>query len=201
MTTGKPGYSTAVKFHGHSCPGLAIGYRIALAARRELHGALSKDEEIVCFAENDSCSVDAVQALVGCTAGKGNLVIENTGKQAFSFYSRSTGKSFRIYYRRTALDSELGAKIGKLTGTKSQTPDRKRKITVLKRKRITGILNAPENEILVTGPVQRPVPAEARIVNSAPCGRCGEWTMETMLRRRGALNLCPFCRRGAKKPD
>ncbi len=56
----------------------------------------SKDEEIVCVAENDSCSVDAIQSLLGCSAGKGNLIFRMRGKQAFSFFNRQTGKSFRI---------------------------------------------------------------------------------------------------------
>lgn len=61
----------AVEFHGHLCPGLAIGYRVAKYFR--LHHPRSEDEELVCIAENNSCSVDAVQELLGCTYGKGNL--------------------------------------------------------------------------------------------------------------------------------
>jgi formylmethanofuran dehydrogenase subunit E len=33
-----------------------------------------QDEELVCIAENKSCSVDSVQSLLGCTAGEGNLL-------------------------------------------------------------------------------------------------------------------------------
>ena len=59
----------AVEFHGHLCPGLAIGYRVAKYIRE--HYPRSEDEELVCIAENRSCSVDAVQEILGCTAGKG----------------------------------------------------------------------------------------------------------------------------------
>ena len=61
----------AVEFHGHLCPGLAIGYRVAKYIQE--HYPRSEDEELVCIAENRSCSVDAVQQILGCTAGKGNL--------------------------------------------------------------------------------------------------------------------------------
>lgn len=78
----------AIDFHGHMCPGLAMGYRVARYVRERY--PRSEDEELVCIAENKSCSVDALQALLGCTAGKGNLIIKDHGKQAFTFYSRKS---------------------------------------------------------------------------------------------------------------
>lgn len=52
----------------------------------------SRDEDVVCISENDACGVDAIQVLLGCSAGKGNLLFHLRGKQAFSFYNRKTGK-------------------------------------------------------------------------------------------------------------
>jgi len=60
----------AIDFHGHWCPGLAIGVRAAEWALQEMGRA--PDEEIVAVVETDMCGVDAVQALVGCTQS-GNL--------------------------------------------------------------------------------------------------------------------------------
>lgn len=54
------------------------------------------DEELVCVTENDACGVDAVQVITGCTMGKGNLLYRGTGKMAFSFYCRNSGKSVRL---------------------------------------------------------------------------------------------------------
>ena len=34
----------------------------------------SADEDVVCIAENDACGVDAIQVLLGCSVGKGNLL-------------------------------------------------------------------------------------------------------------------------------
>ena len=39
-------------------------------------------------AENDACSVDAIQVVLGCSVGKGNLLFHMRGKQAYSFYER-----------------------------------------------------------------------------------------------------------------
>ena len=84
----KTAWQRCVDFHGHSCPGLAIGYR-AVEAVIQLFGYVrSADEEIVCVTENDACGVDAIQVLTGCSFGKGNLIYRDRGKQAFSFLNR-----------------------------------------------------------------------------------------------------------------
>ena len=90
-------FKKAAEFHGHICPGLAMGYRVAKYVRE--HYPRSKDEELVCIAENNSCSVDAVQSLLGCTTGKGNLILVDNGKQAFTFYSRDQNLAMRIYFQ------------------------------------------------------------------------------------------------------
>jgi formylmethanofuran dehydrogenase subunit E len=89
-----------VRFHGHMCPGLAIGIRAAEVALREI-GPHAEDEEVVAVVETDMCAVDAVQYLVGCTFGKGNLVHKDYGKNAFTFIRRSDAKAIRLVTRST----------------------------------------------------------------------------------------------------
>uniref|UniRef100_UPI0040560DE8 FmdE family protein n=1 Tax=Candidatus Electronema sp. TaxID=2698783 RepID=UPI0040560DE8 len=75
-------WEQCIAFHGHECPGLAMGYRAAKAAQSKLGVKFSPDEEVVCVTENDACGLDAVQYLTGCTLGKGNLIYRDRGKQA-----------------------------------------------------------------------------------------------------------------------
>lgn len=89
-------WNKAVAFHGHECPGLAIGVKACEAAFEKMGIGVSDDEEIVCITENDACGVDAVQALLSCTIGKGNLIYRDTGKQAFSFFNRKDGNKMRV---------------------------------------------------------------------------------------------------------
>ena len=89
-------WEKCVAFHGHECGGLTIGYKAALYAIDLLGLKFSDDEQVVCITENDACGVDAVQVILGCSVGKGNLLFHMTGKQAFSFYDRSSGKSVRL---------------------------------------------------------------------------------------------------------
>jgi formylmethanofuran dehydrogenase subunit E len=87
----------AVNFHGHMCPGLAMGIKAAEIGLAEF--GQDGDEDIVAIVETDMCGVDAIQALMGCTFGKGNLIYRDYGKMAFSFYRRSDGKSVRLVTR------------------------------------------------------------------------------------------------------
>lgn len=99
------------RFHDHWCPGLAIGIRAAEWALKEMGKA--PDEEIVAVAETDMCGVDAVQYLVGCTFGKGNLIHKDYGKNAFTFYRRKDGKAARLV-ARPGIYGDTGATMGKL---------------------------------------------------------------------------------------
>ena len=85
-----------IEFHGHLCPGLALGYRVAKAALRELDACRPQDEELVAIVENDSCAADAVQFITGCTFGKGNFLFRDYGKHVYTFFNRRTGKGVRI---------------------------------------------------------------------------------------------------------
>ena len=89
-------WDKCVDFHGHCCGGLRIGYAAAEYAMKLLNISFSDNEQVVCISENDACGVDAIQVMLGCSIGKGNLLFHMTGKQAFSFYNRATGESVRL---------------------------------------------------------------------------------------------------------
>jgi formylmethanofuran dehydrogenase subunit E len=78
-----------IRFHGHSCPGLAIGMRAAeILLEKFGHAA---DEEVV---ETDMCAVDAVQFLTGCTFGSEKVTSSTwiTGKLHFHFIAARMGR-------------------------------------------------------------------------------------------------------------
>ena len=100
-------WEKCVEFHGHECPGLAIGFRACEIAKEKMDLKFSPDEELLCISENEACGVDAVQYITGCTLGKGNLVYRDTGKMAFSFFSRRTGESLRVVLKRWNNNNEM----------------------------------------------------------------------------------------------
>ena len=56
-------FSEVAAFHGHVCPGLAMGYRMAQSALQHLAGIGAANEDLVAVVENDACGVDARQCL------------------------------------------------------------------------------------------------------------------------------------------
>jgi len=182
-------FKKAAEFHGHICPGLAMGYRVAKYAKE--HYPRSQDEELVCIAENSSCSIDAVQALLGCTSGKGNLILKNNGKQVFTFYSRDKGKALRIYFKGDIFESMDALRKKQAAGTLS--PEEKKELQARRAGIIDDILNAGEEEVLSVREADIPAPEKARIYPSLVCQECGESFMEILGRTAQGKIVCKDC--------
>ena len=162
-------WEDCAQFHGHKCPGLAIGYRAAVLAMEKLGlSEGSQDEELVCIAETDACPGDAVQVLLGCTFGKGNLLYRPTGKTAYNFYNRTTGASVRVVARKSQGDMS-------------------------REERQRWILNAPLEELFTTTEVKYPLPEHARIFKTVTCELCGEGMAEHMARLQDGKVVCLHC--------
>jgi formylmethanofuran dehydrogenase subunit E len=183
-----------VRFHGHMCPGLAMGIRAAEVALREV-GPHSPDEEVVTLTETDMCAVDAIQYLTGCTFGKGNLIHLDHGKNAYTFIRRSDGKAVRVSTRPGAFDrspeySELSARVR----NESATEEERARYRELRADRTEAILQAPEEELYAVEELRDvEIPPMARIHNSIACADCGDLTMETRVRELEGRELCPTC--------
>lgn len=165
----------AVNFHGHHCPGLSFGLRAAVWAVQEF--GRSGDEEICVITETDMCAVDAIQALVGCTFGKGNLLYRPLGKVAFSFYRRVDGKAVRLIQNPQfwKVERQRAEALGKEAARETF---------------IRAILEAPFEAVFSQTAVREPMPDLARLVQTVICARCGEGVMETMTRKIADEKVC-----------
>ena len=183
-----------VAFHGHMCPGLAIGIRAAEVALREI-GTHAHDEEIVAVVETDMCGVDAIQFLTGCTFGKGNLIHLDYGKNAFTFYRRSDDKGIRVVTRPDAFgepDPEwetLRSRLGEANLTQEEQ-DRFRQLHAARSRKI---LDIPLEKLFEVKKPQGKIPSHARIMESVTCESCGEGVMETRTRRFSGKTVCIPC--------
>ena len=189
-----PSYTDVVRFHGHSCGGLAVGYRVAQVALREI-GPQAEDEEVVCLTETDNCAVDAIQVLTGCTFGKGNLIHLDYGKNAFTFIRRSDGKAIRILVRPRPRNQrpDQQALAQRAADESLAAEERERAQQSLHGARLQSTLDMPEAELLDVRPVQPNIPAPARIQGTATCAACGEAMMETRARLFDGKTLCLPC--------
>ena len=193
-------FEDAVEFHGHACPGLALGYRVALFALKSL-GRRAADEELVAIVENNSCAVDAVQLVTGCTFGKGNLIFRDYGKQVYTFVKRSSrdedavrGKGVRISIDWTP--PEETAKEKKMWD-RYMKGDHSAKVlkTVHNRKakKIDIILRAGDDELFKVVKGKFDLPDEAKIYPSLRCALCNEKVMEPMVRVKDSKIVCIPC--------
>jgi formylmethanofuran dehydrogenase subunit E len=197
MSENDPSFEAAAKFHGHTCPGLAFGFRVAQAALRELGINRSEDEELVAVVENDSCAVDAIQVLTGCTFGKGNLIFRDHGKQVYTFFKRSSGEALRIAveWQPPPETPEEQAAWEKFSAG-DRAPETVALVQARKAAKMREVLNTPEAELFqITRPQMLP-PSPARILQSLRCERCGEKVMESRTRGVGDKALCIPCAGG-----
>jgi formylmethanofuran dehydrogenase subunit E len=148
-----------VDFHGHLCPGILIGYRAAKAAQEALGAGRSEDEELAVVAENNSCSVDAFQAMLSTTFGKGNLIYKDNGKQVFTLFDRKADKAVRVAFvgenfRRKKTDGGMDREAF-----------------------MQSLLTEPTESLFKVERTAVPPPSEAVIEPSIICAACGEGAM------------------------
>jgi formylmethanofuran dehydrogenase subunit E len=185
--------NATIAFHGHSCPGLAIGIRAAELALRELDNP--KDTEIVAVVETDMCGVDALQFLLGTTMGKGNLIHRDHGKMAFSFFRRETGRGVRAMLSpdaRGGMDDEM-AELMKKTGCGKATEAEKLRMGELRASLQDRFMTLPLDEMFQVTKMDHGAPRPPKILQSLTCEHCGEKTMESRTRRFAGATLCIPC--------
>jgi len=166
----------ATIFHGHLCPGIAIGVLVAKYVLE--HGfERSSDEELVAVVETDNCSVDALQALLGTTFGKGNLVHKDYGKNNYKIYSRKSQKAVKLALKASVLD--------------------KKKLS--RDEKIQKLLDLEPEELFEIREIEFDPPILAQIEESVPCDMCGELTMDSRIMIYQDSNICIPCYKEIKK--
>lgn len=165
-------YEEVIKFHGHSCPGLAMGFRMTQAALEFLQIERPKDEELVAIVENDACGVDAVQYLSGCTFGKGNLIFNDFGKMVYTFYERKSKRAIRV----------------------SRKSSQKKKMMALsKEQKISTILKSSFHELFELKEVQIKEPKFALLLDTVICEQCKETVTMNKATLKNSRILCKPC--------
>jgi formylmethanofuran dehydrogenase subunit E len=191
--TSLPSIEEAKAFHGHLCPGLALGYRVAKAALAALGCGRPRDEELVAVVENNSCAVDAIQVVAGCTFGKGNLIFRDYGKHVYTFFDRRSGRGVRVSERyRFEGDDDFG-ELSAAAFSGEATSEQRQALRAKMRANAEAILTAPEADFLVVTETTDQAPPKASIEPSEDCAECGEPTMVSRLAEVSGRRLCREC--------
>lgn len=186
----------AVAFHGHWCPGLARGIRAAAWAAE--HFGTAADEEIVTVTETDMCAVDALQALLGCTFGKGNLIFQDKGKVAFTFFRRCDGKSARIVEKlRSPEEMRRSMELREALSCSDLSAETRVKLEhereELRQKDIDRLLTAPFEELFNITEARCELPGMAQRLPTLICEQCGEGVMASRICDMEGKHFCLDC--------
>ena len=189
-------FETCVAFHGHICPGLAIGFQAARALMKRLGVERAGDEELLSIVETDACGADAIQVMTGCTFGKGNFMFRDYGKHAFTLASRKRGKAVRVCLRTHALeaDPEHLCLLEKVQNGEA-SPEEVARFRELHGKRAQKVLEAAPESLFKVEEIPYDIPPKARISKSGTCDLCGEPTNIDLLREIDGKKACIPCAR------
>ncbi|MBW2058084.1 MAG: formylmethanofuran dehydrogenase [Deltaproteobacteria bacterium] len=189
-------FKECVGFHGHVCPGLAIGFQAARVLMKELGVRRASDEELVAIVENDACGVDAIQVMTGCTFGKGNFIFKNYGKQAFTLIARNRRRAVRACLRPGVLDRDRShLALFEKVQDGDASPEETKQFTRLHGEQARRILEADPHSLFKIEEVSTEAPPRARIVGSEICDGCGEPARIDMLSQVHGQRLCIACAR------
>lgn len=193
----------AAQMHGHYCPGLASGVKAAHAGISRL-GLFGDEgmEDVIAEVECNSCFVDAIQFVTGCSLGNNALMYHDLGKTAVSLYRRSEPRGLRVAVKNL----EPGIGLSERERDDAQTLFQK---SIKKREKLTeregerfrelwtksgfALLEQPDEDILKIESVDVDPPSYAPIHDSAICSICGERVMETRARLRRGQPVCLSC--------
>jgi formylmethanofuran dehydrogenase subunit E len=187
-------FTACVQFHGHTCPGLAIGFQAAMILMKRLNVRKAPDEELFAIVETDACGADAIQVMTGCTFGKGNFIFKNYGKHAFSLMDRKRAKAMRVCLRPDAFESDpeyfsLSKKVQSDEASAKETE----RFRQLQQDRVLRILEADPESLFKIEEISPDLPAKARIMESGICESCREPTKVDLLRKINGKNVCIPC--------
>ncbi len=191
----------AKRFHGHTCTGLILGTRIAVAGIQKLGiGDPSKTRDLIVYVEIDRCLADAIQAITLCSLGKRRLKHVDYGKFAATFVDTSTSKAVRVSVKEKARDwaMKYGEKHGLIK--RGEPMSREQEMDTMTQ----AYMKIPSKDLLDIRNVSVNIPKwdlpglpERKVL----CTSCGERIFDGRDTTKNGQILCRPCVQGAYYKD
>lgn len=187
-------WSKAVAFHGHVCPGIAVGFRASTFVLELLgcSGKLIGDSHYAVI-ENDVCGVDGVQLITGCTLGNDSLIIENQGKFAFAWVEKNSGKGLRILLKAPLWLSTEPLELHHKVKLGTATPEEKQRFIAFRTKRGQELMELSNEELFDVKEIVRKIPGKPRLHVFVTCSKCQEPLMSPFAQTADNQIICPAC--------
>ncbi|MEN6350293.1 MAG: FmdE family protein [Syntrophomonas sp.] len=193
MCKNMPPLELAIQFHGHICPGLLMGVRAAEFALEKLAVDPDIDEELVAVVETDSCGVDAIQSILGCTFGKGNLIFKDLGKNVYTIGSREKDRAIRIAQRYGVKFNPDWPRYKDLSLLPSPSQEELQEKENILGAMFEKVMTMPFEELFKWEEVAFEFPGKAQIVETVQCQKCGEGVMKTRTASTAEGLVCLSC--------
>ncbi len=189
-------WSKAVTFHGHICPGIAVGFRASVYALNLLgyKGEKFSDSYNV-VVENDVCGNDGVQIVTGCTTGNDGLIIDNKGKQAFNFISKKTARGIRLVLNVPLWESDEPIYLHQKVKGGISTEQEKKSFFAFRHQRGLQIMNIPDEQLFKVADVELVLPKKPRLYPFVKCSVCKEEVMTPWASEFEGNIICAGCKR------
>ena len=183
------------EFHGHRCPFMPLGYRMATVALQKLGVGRSKNHEMHIFSEMgighpQGCLQDGMQCATSATFGKGMIEKLFYGKVAATFFYPGKG-AVRLILKADFADKMAPHEFFRLRKQGVAPSEISADVAddIIKM-----VLTATDEEMFdvrVLPDFQyRPIKAS---FNKAKCEICGEYVFERYLRQKDGKITCLLC--------
>ncbi|MEW5920964.1 MAG: FmdE family protein [Bacillota bacterium] len=189
--------SNVAYYHGHLCPELAIGYRAAMLACRELGLSRKNALDFFILAENITSAIEALQLVTGCTIGNQNFFAYDLGKHVY-YFGRFASEDEPQNVLRVALinlvvdlshKSEVEERILAGQPSAAELKDYHKAVNDA----VEVILNLSEEELFSITRISLRPPRVAARKDYTKCSCCGEVvTVEKSIPKDGQF-LCQVC--------
>jgi len=197
MTKAKDWLEIGQKFHGHKCPAMPNGLRVAEAAMNKLGVERTGDSflhAIVDLGENHcaTCFADGVQVITGCTFGKGNIERTHKGKWGLTLIDKRTNRAVRACPKAEAMiqtkETDFFKEYREKGVPPTQVPDE------VVQPLVDKVMNAPAEMIMVISDIFEYKWNEPKhSYNSIVCEKCGEMVIEEYTELKNKKKICKDC--------
>lgn len=188
-------FKDILDFHGCYCLDIAMGYRVALALKREMQGHLENAKEVAAQIGNVTCATDAIQMVLGCTSGKRNLYFMQTGKPVYILQNNNTGKAVRAYVHFWDDFDQSVLHEKKLKAKSENASDQdKQALQAFLKQNIEFILMTDEDKLFTLRHLTEfaPIPTVGKFETQA-CACCGEFTKLENMSQKDDKMFCSEC--------
>ena len=140
-----PDFDTIAKAHGHTCPGIALGYKIAVAAA-EWSGT---DTNISVVSHTTRCPLDAIKQTFDLKKHPERLIVDDTNTVSFVLEKLDGSRLFIDEVPDTKLTSKEQHMLREKIAANTATPEDIARYNAIQREFLQIMLNTP-NEKLFT---------------------------------------------------